>query len=257
MRKIVLPSRFERLHQVADLAAADRIDAVGRLVEEDHVRLVQQRLGDAEPLFHALGVGADLVVHPALEADQLEDLGDALAADAGRHVEQGAVEVEQAGAGVVVGEAVVLGQVADAAADGRRAGRLVEEQGLALGLADDAEKDLDERGLAGAVLAEQAEDLAALDGQRHALEGLDLAEALDEVVGGDDGHDGFPSVARTTTPENRVAKGTEGGERGVSTPRCRVRVGTGDAPAALHAAARLEPRKPLTPLAGAVQMRFN
>ena len=113
------PLRFERLHQVADFAAADRIDAVGRLVEEDHVRLVQQRLGDAEALFHALGVGANLVVHPSLEADRFQHFRDALAAYAGRDAQQGAVEIEQTGAGVVVGKAMVLRQIADAACEPR------------------------------------------------------------------------------------------------------------------------------------------
>ena len=183
--------RLEGLHDVADLAPAHRIDAVGRLVEEDHVRLVHQRLGDAEPLFHALGVGADFVVHPPLEADHLQDFGDALAADAAGHVEQGAVEVEEAGGGVVVGEAVVLRQVADAPTRRGGAGRLVEQQGAALRLLGDAQKDLDERRFAGAVLAEQAEDLAALDGERDSGEGLDGAETLDEVLSGYDRHGAF------------------------------------------------------------------
>src|SRR3712207_6886958 len=47
--------------------------------------------------------------------------------------------------------------------------------------------DLDEGGLAGAVLAEQAVDLALVDGQRDALEGLDAAVAFDEVARLDDG----------------------------------------------------------------------
>ena len=83
---------------------------------------------------------------------------------------------------MVVGELVVFGQVADAAARRRwcrpagRAGR------VAVGLLGDAEQDLDERGLAGAVLAEQAVDLALLDRQRDALERLDAAVVLAEFV---------------------------------------------------------------------------
>ena len=64
----------------------------------------------------------------------------------------------------------------------------LQETGDAVGRLGDAEQDLDERGLAGAVLAEQAEDFAALDGQRHAPQRLDAAVVLDEVVGDDDGH---------------------------------------------------------------------
>ena len=128
-----------------------------------------------------------------------------------RHAEQGAVEVEQAGAGVVVGKAVVLGQIADAAAHADGAGRLAEQLALpSVGLGD-AEQDLDERRLAGAVLAEQAEDFAALDGQRHALEGLDLAELFDEVFGGDYGHDGIPR-RRNSTPQHRLATRPDSGQ---------------------------------------------
>ena len=81
-----------------------------------------------------------------------------------RHAVERAVEVHQRVAGVVVGELVVFGQVADAAG-GRRpcrpAGRAASASPSVR--RDDAEQDLDERGLAGAVLAEQAVDLALLD----------------------------------------------------------------------------------------------
>ena len=63
---------------------------------------------------------------------------------------------------------------------------------MAAGLLGDAEKDFDKCGLAGAVLAEQAEDFAALHRQRHAVEGVDSAEVLDELVGGNGGHDDIP-----------------------------------------------------------------
>src|SRR5262249_27285363 len=102
--------------------------------------------------------------------------------------EQGAVEVEQRDPGVVIGETVVLGQVADAPADRRSPGRLVEDGRLPVGGADNAEQDLDERRLAGAVLPQQAEDFAALDRERDALEGADPAVLLGELIGDDDGH---------------------------------------------------------------------
>ena len=63
-----------------------------------------------------------------------------------------------------------------------------EQRGVAVGLADDAEQDLDERGLAGAVLAEQAVDLPLLDRERDALEGLDPAVVLAEIPRLDDRH---------------------------------------------------------------------
>ena len=78
---------------------------------------------------------------------------------------------------MVVGEAVILGQVADPAADHGGAGP-ASQSDAAIGPHRDAKQDLDQRGLAGAVLAEQAEDFAGLDFQGDAFEGrkrLDLA----------------------------------------------------------------------------------
>ena len=73
------PLALELQEQVADLLAADRVHAVGRLVQEDHLRVVEERLGDPQPLLHPLGVGADLGVHPLAQADDLQRLGDPLA----------------------------------------------------------------------------------------------------------------------------------------------------------------------------------
>ena len=55
----VLPSAAQPQDQVADLLAADRIEAAHRLVEDDHLRVVHQRLRDADALQHALRVGAE------------------------------------------------------------------------------------------------------------------------------------------------------------------------------------------------------
>ncbi len=93
---------------------------------------------------------------------------------------------------MVIGKAVVFGQVADALADARRAHRLVQQLGLAVGGAGDAEQDLHQGGLAGAVLPEQAVDFALVDLQADALEGLDLAVMLDDIARLDDRHSGSP-----------------------------------------------------------------
>ena len=45
-------------HQLADVAAAERIEPRHRLVEEHDLGAVEDRLGDPDPLHHALGVGA-------------------------------------------------------------------------------------------------------------------------------------------------------------------------------------------------------
>jgi len=69
--------------QVAHPADAGRVQTVGRLVEDQHPRVAEQRGGDAEALAHA----ERIVAHAALglgrgQADQLEHLVDALAGQA-------------------------------------------------------------------------------------------------------------------------------------------------------------------------------
>jgi hypothetical protein len=176
------------LDHLPDLPSADRVHPVGRLVQEDQLRIVEDGLCDSGPLLHALGVGPDLVVHPAGQADLLEQFRDLPPAVVLRQTVQSAVVVHQAVGRMVLREPVVLGQVADPLADVGGAGRLPEQVGVPLPALDDAEEDLDESGLAGAVLAEQAEHLAGLDLQRHAPQCLDPLVALAEVPRLDHGH---------------------------------------------------------------------
>ena len=99
----------------------------------------------------------------------------------GGHAEQLAIEIEQALAGMIVGEAMIFGQIADAGADVDGAGRFVEQRRLALPAAGDAEQDLDERGLAGPVLAEQAVDFALFDLERDPAESLDASVTFAQI----------------------------------------------------------------------------
>ena len=66
-----------------------------------------------------------------------------------------------------------------------RADRRAEDARLAAGRVDQRGKDADQRRLAGAVRAEQGEEIAGLDGQRDALEGFDAVRVglaqLDDV----------------------------------------------------------------------------
>ena len=103
-------------------------------------------------------------------------------ADAGRHVEEPAVEVERL---LGVEEAVevrFLGQVADALVLAHVGGGLAEDEGLAVGREEQAEKELDGGGLAGAVGAEEAEDLAAIDFHGEGAEGVLFATAPEVAV---------------------------------------------------------------------------
>ena len=61
------------------LVAAGRIEAVGRLVEEQQPRVVDERLGELDPLLHAGRVAADRAVALLVQPDVAEDLGRPLA----------------------------------------------------------------------------------------------------------------------------------------------------------------------------------
>ncbi len=103
--------------QGADVASAQRVEPRHRLVEEDDLRVVDQRLRDADALHHALGVLAQL--HAPLGAQDPPGRA-AVVTRRGplgrRQVEQARKVVQQLLGRQVVVEVRVLGQKADAAA---------------------------------------------------------------------------------------------------------------------------------------------
>ena len=74
-----MPSRGEALDALEDRVAALRVDADGRLVEDEQPRAVQQADADVEPPLHAARVGLGLVVGAVGQADHVEHLVDARA----------------------------------------------------------------------------------------------------------------------------------------------------------------------------------
>ena len=58
--------------QIPQLAARDRIDARGRLVEEDDARLVHQRRAEREPLLPAAGQVAGQAIHVRADVRELD-----------------------------------------------------------------------------------------------------------------------------------------------------------------------------------------
>ncbi len=201
----------EAQNDVADLLAADRVETAHRLVEEDHLGVVHQRLGDAHPLQHALRVGAKPRVGRVLEAHPLEQLVHASCAPRRLEAGEPRVEVEYLAAGQVGVEPGVLRQEADVLAE--RALRHVAAQhpGLAAGRPDQPHQQLEGRRLAGAVRTDEAEDLAAAHRERQAVEHalaphsearaevLDYVEDFDDVTGLS-GHQTPPPAGWMTRP---------------------------------------------------------
>ena len=150
-------------HQRAHVAPAERIEPRHRLVEEQHLGIVQQRLRDADALQHALGVLAQRQAALGADAEPIEGGRDALPPIGRRHAEQPPVVVEQLLGGQVIVEVRVLRQVADAPADGDVTERPAEDLGVAAGGKHQLHEQLQRGGLAGAVRTEKAEDVAGRD----------------------------------------------------------------------------------------------
>ena len=74
-----MPGGVQRLHLLEDVVARLRIDAGGRLVEEQQRRPVDDGDGEVEPPLHAAGEGAGAVVGPVGQADGGEQLVDPVA----------------------------------------------------------------------------------------------------------------------------------------------------------------------------------
>ena len=72
-----LATRGQGLERVAQLHDPARVQAVGRLVEQEELGVVEQRNGDAEPLLHPHRVSGDAVACPIAQAHQFEKLFDA------------------------------------------------------------------------------------------------------------------------------------------------------------------------------------
>src|SRR5437867_7173172 len=168
-------------HDAPNVDAADGVEGRGRLIEDDERRLAEQ--GDAQPesLLHALGEAPDEVAGPIGEPHDPERLVGCLAASRAGHAHQLAVQCQHLARlepGLVPEQ---LRQVADLASRPKVTQRSAEDLATAAGRPGEAEQELDGRGLAGAVRAEEAEDLASPDGHRQSGHRLDLAVPLLEI----------------------------------------------------------------------------
>ena len=166
-----------------------RIEPRRRLVEDGDLRALHQDFGQAEPLPHAAREGADALVGDFGKADPLERVGDALLALGEAKADQPRGVAQIIGGGEIVVEADRVGQIADAPLDRKRLARRIEAEHAHLACRDvgQPEHHQDGGGLAGAVGAEQAENLAAADGERDVVDGDRRSVGLGEALGLDDG----------------------------------------------------------------------
>ena len=87
-------ARADRVDEIPELAARERIDAGRRLVENEQIRIVDQRAAEAELLLHAAGELAGGPIVERIEARGGQKLVDPGAALRRRLTEQSAEEVD-------------------------------------------------------------------------------------------------------------------------------------------------------------------
>ncbi len=171
----------ELLHELAHVAHPGGVEPGRRLVQQQELRVAQQRRRDAEPLPHAVRVAANPVLRAIAQLDRLEHLVDA-------RRRRPAVEVgEQA-------QVATAGEVRIEPRSFHEAGNAVERPGPELeriaaeqprvsrSRTNQPEQHAERRGLPRSVRPEVAEHVAALDGQVDMVDGDDLAVALDEAT---------------------------------------------------------------------------
>ena len=183
---MVRPSLAQVVHDPVEGLLHQRVEAFGRLVQHRQVRVVLEGLDHAQLLAHA----ARVVAHLALQdgGGHLQPLAQRLAAH--RRPSLQVVEVvKRIFAAERVVERDAAGQVPHPPPNGDRVGHDVhaEHGGAALGRVQVAQQGADGGRLAGAVRPQEAEDLAGLDLQVQADQGLDAAVVLAQPLGVDRG----------------------------------------------------------------------
>src|SRR6187401_2987744 len=168
------------LNEVEELGHAGRVDGRRRLVEDEDLRILDEGIGDAEPLEHAPRVGIGGMVGRVRQAHLLEELDDPrrrlrrVEAVQARRV----VEVLAAGEPAVKSDAVR--QVADPTLHLERVARRVEADDARLAVARlrEAQEHEDRRRLARPVRPEESVDLARADAEGQVVDRDEIAVSL-------------------------------------------------------------------------------
>src|SRR6185436_16206476 len=176
----------ERAQELEHLAPSERVEPGHRLVEHEELRLVRDRLRDADALAHALRVGGDAVVHARGHREALER---ALCTRL-RLLRGIAAEPQEQAHDLVPGhvlvERVLLRAEAEAPVElAVRERDLAEDLDPAARGHDLAHDQAQEGRLAGAVRADEADD-ATRKLERELVQTNDLAVIAPELVAGED-----------------------------------------------------------------------
>ena len=177
----------EVVEQVPEVAARHRVDAARGFVEEEQLGLVDGGGAEREALLPADRQVRGQLVLAAHEVRHLEHVGALPGELLGGQVVDAGVEAQVLVDGQVLEQRELLAHVADAALGPLGVGDdvLAEDADAARLRGDRAGEHADRRGLAAAVGAEEAEDLAASHVEVDAVDGGEVAEALGQAAHGD------------------------------------------------------------------------
>ena len=182
VRKIVTCRSRRLLDQLVHLARGDRVEAGRRLVEEEHLGIAEQRPRQGHPLPQALRERAARIPRPVAQVDRRESAVDAIARSCDLIQLGEALEVLPDAQGEV--EAGRLGHDRDPAPDldpRLRRERQSSDPRRPRGRRDQRTERAHDGRLAGAVGAEESEDLAPPDLEGHIVEGDAVAEPLRQM----------------------------------------------------------------------------
>ena len=178
-----------------DLDPGQRVGARERLVEDQDLRSVGERLGEFRSLAHPAAIGPGGTLRRARETDELQGVFRGLFGLRTRHPVESQEGFHELLPGEPAVERVVLGAVAEAPLHRDVVPRILaqEPQGplVRMQLADE---ELEQRALAGAIRTDEARDAGAERG-RKAVEAEDLAVPLRDARRLDD--TGHPDTTST------------------------------------------------------------
>jgi len=171
------------------------VEAVEGFIEENDGGIVEKRGGDDDFAAHAFGVSAEEFFGEGLEAEieEGDELLDAFARGIGRDAVEGGDHFEVFEAGEGFEDCAGIGDEADAFFDFEGVAEQVEaaDGGGAAGGFEHSGEHFKSGGFAGAVGAEEADDLAGRDFEGDGVDGDLCAEVLGETIEGDHPGDSF------------------------------------------------------------------
>src|SRR5215471_11567110 len=183
-----LRSKIEQI--LLDQGGIDWVETGENLVENQDLRVVNDRRDELDFLLHSFGQSVDFLVQPGTQLHLVQPVADARAGRLSRDLFDGGEEIEMVDDLHATVKSAFFGQIPDSVLR-LPIHRVPENVDLARIWGGDAHDHPDGRCLAGAVGSEQAEDGSSPNPERQGVHGLELAERLGDVSELDRGVHGF------------------------------------------------------------------